>query len=114
MFTVRDVEHFLWCWELDHFDVVKIHESLTFLLEKINSDYDDQVQQYWAYEAAKLHYPEYIREIFQIVYLAMLGERQGPRMGAFINLLGVEVFTEKLIRGIKNPIQSWDKGRFLG
>lgn len=113
MFTRYEVEEFLWSWEFDYFDVVKIHESLEFLLEKIHPDHDDQQQQYWAYEAAKLHYPEMIREFFQIIYLALIGERQGPRIGVFINLLGVDEFKSRLIRGIRNPLFAWDKGRFL-
>jgi lysyl-tRNA synthetase class 1 len=59
-------------------------------LEKLPTDADGEVIQHAVFEVGKRHPFESLRAWFQALYETLLGSSQGPRMGSFIALYGVE------------------------
>ena len=41
------------------------------------------------YEIGKKHFPENLKNYFQLIYQVLLGQEQGPRLGSFIKLYGI-------------------------
>jgi lysyl-tRNA synthetase class 1 len=65
-------------------------------LAKLPADADGEVIQHAVFEVGKRHSFESLRGWFQALYETLLGSSQGPRMGSFIALYGIEN-TRKLI-----------------
>jgi lysyl-tRNA synthetase class 1 len=65
-------------------------------LAKLPPDADGEVIQHAVFEVGKRHPFESLRAWFQALYETLLGSSQGPRMGSFIALYGIEN-TRKLI-----------------
>src|SRR5206468_4787941 len=65
-------------------------------LAKLPTDADGEVIQHAVFEVGKRHPFESLRAWFQALYETLLGSSQGPRMGSFIALYGVEN-TQRLI-----------------
>ena len=65
-------------------------------LARLAKDADGEVMQHAVFEVGKRHPFESLRSWFQALYETLLGSSQGPRMGSFIALYGVEN-TRKLI-----------------
>jgi lysyl-tRNA synthetase class 1 len=65
-------------------------------LAKLPPDADGEVIQHAVFEVGKRHPFESLRAWFQALYETLLGSSQGPRMGSFIALYGVDN-TRKLI-----------------
>jgi lysyl-tRNA synthetase class 1 len=59
-------------------------------LEKLPPDADGEIIQHAVFEVGKRHPFESLRSWFQALYETLLGSSQGPRMGSFIALYGVE------------------------
>jgi lysyl-tRNA synthetase class 1 len=59
-------------------------------LEKLPSDADGEVIQHAVFEVGKRHPFESLRAWFQALYETLLGSSQGPRMGSFIALYGID------------------------
>ena len=59
-------------------------------------DADAEAIQHLVFEVGKRHAFESLRAWFQALYETLLGSSQGPRMGSFIALYGIEN-TRKLI-----------------
>ncbi len=59
-------------------------------LAKLGSDTDAEVIQNIVFEVGKRHPFESLRHWFQALYETLLGSAQGPRMGSFIALYGVD------------------------
>jgi lysyl-tRNA synthetase class 1 len=60
-------------------------------LAKLPSDADGEVIQNLVFEVGKQHYgKEALRSWFQALYETLLGSSQGPRMGSFIALYGID------------------------
>ncbi len=59
-------------------------------LAKLPSDADGEVIQHAVFEVGKRHSFESLRAWFQALYEILLGSSQGPRMGSFIALYGIE------------------------
>ena len=72
-------------------------EDLLESLDKLPADADAEAIQYEVYEAGKRHGFESLRHWFKALYEILLGQEQGPRMGSFIQLYGLEE-TKELIR----------------
>ena len=71
--------------------------DLLAVLEKMPSGADAEAIQYEIYEVGKRHpFPE-LKAWFQSLYEVLFGTSQGPRMGSFIALYGVNE-TSALIR----------------
>ena len=59
-------------------------------LAKLPADADGEVIQHAVFEVGKRHPFESLRTWFQALYETLLGSSQGPRMGSFIALYGIE------------------------
>src|SRR3954463_11448552 len=59
-------------------------------LSKLPADADGEVIQHAVFEVGKRHPFESLRSWFQALYETLLGSSQGPRMGSFIALYGVD------------------------
>jgi lysyl-tRNA synthetase class 1 len=59
-------------------------------LAKLPADADGEVIQHAVFEVGKRHPFESLRGWFQALYETLLGSSQGPRMGSFIGLYGIE------------------------
>ena len=54
------------------------------------------------YNIGKKHYLSNLRDFFKIIYQVLLGQDQGPRLGSFIKLFGInETYNliEKILKG---------------
>ncbi len=56
------------------------------------------------YEIGKKHKFEDLKDFFKLVYQVLLGQEQGPRLGSFIKLYGVE----ETIKIIDQKLQNLD------
>ena len=56
------------------------------------------------YEVGKKHQFENLKDFFKLVYQVLLGQEQGPRLGSFIKLYGVE----ETIKIIDQKLQNLD------
>jgi lysyl-tRNA synthetase class 1 len=65
-------------------------------LAKLADDADGEVIQHAVFEVGKRHPFESLRAWFQALYETLLGSSQGPRLGSFVALFGIEN-TRKLI-----------------
>jgi len=59
-------------------------------LAKLPADADGEVIQHAVFEVGKRHPFESLRAWFQALYETLLGSSQGPRMGSFIALYGID------------------------
>jgi lysyl-tRNA synthetase class 1 len=59
-------------------------------LAKLPSDADGEVIQHAVFEVGKRHPFESLRAWFQALYETLLGSSQGPRMGSFVALYGID------------------------
>ena len=59
-------------------------------LAKLPCDADGEVIQHAVFEVGKRHPFESLRGWFQALYETLLGSSQGPRMGSFIALYGID------------------------
>ena len=59
-------------------------------LEKLPADADGETIQHAVFEVGKRHPFESLRHWFQALYETLLGSSQGPRMGSFIALYGID------------------------
>ena len=60
------------------------------LKNKINENTSAEEIQTLLYEVGKNHEFENLKEFFKLVYQVLLGQEQGPRLGSFIKLYGVD------------------------
>jgi lysyl-tRNA synthetase class 1 len=60
-------------------------------LAKLSPDADGEAIQHLVFEVGKQHYgKENLRAWFQVLYETLLGSSQGPRMGSFMALYGID------------------------
>lgn len=76
----------------------KVSECLDYFIIKLdevtNNMTKEQVEEYImyeVYEAGKIHFPEELRLWFKILYQIFIKEENGPRMGQFIRIWGVDM-----------------------
>jgi len=67
-----------------------IFEDLRKLLLEINPNSSSENIQTEIYEIGKKNNFENLRDFFKIVYQVLLGQEQGPRLGSFIKLYGIQ------------------------
>jgi lysyl-tRNA synthetase class 1 len=65
-------------------------DDLVRTLEALPADADAEAIQFEVYEVGKRHDFEDLRAWFKALYEILLGQSQGPRMGSFIALYGLE------------------------
>ncbi len=81
-------------------DEVKALEDLLAMLEGLGADADAETIQTEVYEVGKRHpFPD-LKAWFRALYEILLGQSQGPRMGSFIALYGLEETRALLTRAI--------------
>ena len=66
--------------------LIDLRESLI----NINKDAESDVLQHLIFEIGKKYYPENLKEWFVSLYKILFGSDNGPRMGSFISLYGIE------------------------
>jgi lysyl-tRNA synthetase class 1 len=65
--------------------------DLDFELSTLPTDHDGETIQHAVFEVGKKHFgKDYLRAWFQALYETLLGSSQGPRMGSFIALYGID------------------------
>ena len=78
-----------------------IRDVLTVKIDKNTSSEDIQTL---LYEVGKKNQFENLKDFFKLVYQVLLGQEQGPRLGSFIKLYGVE----ETIKIIDQKLQNVD------
>ena len=71
-------------------------------LARLAKDADGEVMQHAVFEVGKRHPFESLRTWFQALYETLLGSSQGPRMGSFIALYGVENMRKLIAEALAN------------
>ena len=71
---------------------------------KINKNTSAEDIQTLLYDVGKKHQFENLKDFFKLVYQVLLGQEQGPRLGSFIKLYGVE----ETIKIIDQKLQNLD------
>ncbi len=74
----------------------KIFEDLKLFLETVDHESSAEELQTQIYEIGKKYNFENLRDFFKLIYQVLLGQEQGPRLGSFIKLYGIQK-TIKLI-----------------
>ena len=74
------------------------------LTNKINKNTSAEDIQTLLYDVGKKHQFENLKDFFKLVYQVLLGQEQGPRLGSFIKLYGVE----ETIKIIDQKLQNLD------
>ena len=74
------------------------------LNNKINKNTSAEDIQTLLYDVGKKHQFENLKDFFKLVYQVLLGQEQGPRLGSFIKLYGVE----ETIKIIDQKLQNLD------
>ena len=72
---------------------------------KVSENSSSEEIQTLLYEVGKNHQFENLKDFFKLVYQVLLGQEQGPRLGSFIKLYGIEETIEVIdlkIRSIKS------------
>jgi len=75
-------------------------KDLLKALETIDPGADAQAIQSEVYEVGKAHEFENLRDWFKALYEILLGQSEGPRMGSFIALYGIEESKDLISRAI--------------
>jgi lysyl-tRNA synthetase class 1 len=76
-------------------------EDLVTELEAIEPDADGKEIQTRIYEVGKSNNFENLRDWFGVLYEVLFGQKQGPRMGSFVALYGVQNFVELVRTSLK-------------
>ena len=71
-------------------DNVNIFLDLKQILEKIDKNSKPEEIQFEIYEVGKRHNFNNLRDFFKLVYEVLLGQTEGPRLGSFIALYGID------------------------
>ena len=69
-------------------------EDLVVELQTLESEAEGKEIQNRIYEVGKRHNFENLRDWFGVLYEVLFGQKQGPRMGSFVALYGIENFAE--------------------
>ena len=68
----------------------KIFEDLYQILREINKKSTSEEIQTEIYELGKKYNFVNLRDFFKLIYQVLLGQEQGPRLGSFIKLFGID------------------------
>ena len=77
----------------------EIRDVLSGKIDKNTSAEDIQTL---LYEVGKNHQFENLKDFFKLVYQVLLGQDQGPRLGSFIKLYGVNETIKIIDQKLKN------------
>ena len=67
-----------------------VFEDILDLLKNIKPNTSSEEIQTQIYEIGKKHKFANLRDYFKLVYQVLLGQEQGPRLGSFIKLYGID------------------------
>ena len=91
--------------EVNSDNKIVFQDMLNVLKSQITeSDTAEEIQTL-LYEVGKKHQFDNLKDFFKLVYQVLLGQEQGPRLGSFIKLYGVQE-TIKIIEEKVN-FQEW-------
>jgi len=76
--------------DVDDNNKVVFEEMLKVLKIQVNENNTSEEIQTLLYEVGKKYQFENLKDFFKLVYQVLLGQEQGPRLGSFIKLYGVE------------------------
>ena len=79
----------------------KVFQDLFFLLSKIKKESTSEEIQTEIYEIGKNNNFENLREYFKLIYQVLLGQEEGPRLGSFIKLYGINKTCKLLEKVLK-------------
>ena len=79
----------------------KIFEDLYLLLKNIDNNSTSEEIQTEIYEIGKRHNFLNLRDFFKLIYQVLLGQEQGPRLGSFIALYGIERTVNLINKALK-------------
>tara|TARA_Y100001970_G_scaffold123707_1_gene153382 strand:- start:63 stop:1652 length:1590 start_codon:yes stop_codon:yes gene_type:complete len=80
---------------------IQIFKDINEFLKNSNQSTDSETIQTQIYEIGKKHNFKNLRDFFKLIYQVLLGQENGPRLGSFIKLYGINK-TVKLIEEILN------------
>jgi lysyl-tRNA synthetase class 1 len=72
-------------------------------LANLPNDADAEAIQHAVFEVGKRHPFEILRHWFQALYETLLGSSQGPRMGSFIALYGIDNSRYLIAESLESP-----------
>jgi lysyl-tRNA synthetase, class I len=78
---------------------VALLQDIKIKLQEIGSDVNAEEIQSIFYKAGKESHYENLRDFFKMIYEVLLGQPQGPRLGSFVLLYGIEK-TKQLIESV--------------
>ncbi len=87
--------------KIDSNNISIFQDILSILKLKVNNNSSSEEIQTLLYEIGKNHQFENLKDYFQLVYQVILGQKQGPRLGSFIKLYGIE----ETIKAIEKKIE---------
>ena len=73
---------------------ISIFIELRDLLKKIDPESTSEIIQTEIYEIGKKYQFDNLRDFFKLIYQVLLGQEQGPRLGSFIKLFGINKTTD--------------------
>ena len=78
-----------------------VFSDMLELLENIDKESSSEQIQTEIYEIGKKHDFKNLKDFFYLIYRVLLGQEQGPRLGSFVRLYGIENTCELLKKIIK-------------
>ena len=79
-----------------------IFEELKKILSSIDPNSNSETIQTEIYEIGKKNNFENLRDFFKLIYQVLLGQEQGPRLGSFIKLYGINKTIKLIDKVLKN------------
>ena len=79
--------------------------SISRLTIRLPPDADGEIIQHSVFEVGKRHPFESLRGWFQALYETLLGSSQGPRMGSFIALYGIDNSRRLIAEALSSPVK---------
>lgn len=82
-----------------------VRESFDYIFTNINSEMTEEEIQWHCYEAGKIYLKDYdLNLFFNIFYLLLFNQLQGPRIGQIIKLIGVDKCISIISAKLENPL----------
>ena len=79
----------------------KIFEDLLYLLKNIDKKLSSEEIQTQIYNIGKKHNFSNLRDFFILIYQTLLGQNQGPRLGSFIKMYGINNTCKLIDKALK-------------
>ena len=76
--------------DVNNDNIIVLQDMLNILKTQITEKNSAEEIQTLLYEVGKKHQFDNLKDFFKLVYQVLLGQEQGPRLGSFIKLYGVQ------------------------